>query len=232
MPSLSSFCAGRNPLHALLDQEGGDAARPGIGPGLGVDDQRVGVMAVGDPHLRAVQDIAVALLVGAQPHRDDIGAGAGLAHRQRADMLARDQLRQVFALLRLAAVAADLVDAEVGVRAVGEADRGRGAADLLHRDAMREIAHAGAAVFLLDRDAVQAERAHLGPQLDRETVGPVDLGGERRDLVLGEIAHRRRAACRSRGRDRGRASRGGCSAYSLISRLRAGSHHPVRYGSS
>src|SRR5829696_4218 len=54
---------------------------------------------------------------------------------------------------------------------------------------MREVAHAGPAVFLLDRDAVQPERAHLGPQLDREAVGPVDLGGERRDLVLGEIAH-------------------------------------------
>ena len=75
--------------------------------------------------------------------------------------------------------------------AVGEADRGRAAADLLHRDAMREIAHAGAAIFLLDRDAVQAERAHLGPQLDREAVGPVDLGGERRDAVLGKVAHRR-----------------------------------------
>ena len=56
---------------------------------------------------------------------------------------------------------------------------------------MRQIPHAGAAVFLLDRDAVQPERAHLGPQLDRETVGAVDLGGNRRDPVLGEIAHRR-----------------------------------------
>ena len=76
------------------------------------------------------------------------------------------------------------------MRAVGEADRGRGAADFLHRDAMREIPHPGAAVFLLDRDPVQPERAHFGPQLDREAVGAVDLGGNRRDPVLGEIAHR------------------------------------------
>ena len=37
-------------------------------------------------------------------------------------MLAGDQLRQIARLLRLVAVAHDLVDAEVGVRAVGEAD--------------------------------------------------------------------------------------------------------------
>ncbi len=145
--------------------------------------------ASGDPHLAAVEDIAVALPLGAQPHRDDVGAGARLAHRQRADMLARDQVGQIFALLRVAAVAADLVDAEVRMGAVGEPDRGRGTAHLLHRDAMGEIAHPGAAIFLLDRDAVQAERAHLRPQLHREPVGLVDLGRERRNLLLGKIAH-------------------------------------------
>ena len=67
------------------------------------------------------------------------------------------------------AVAADLVDAQVGVRAVGQADRGRAAADLLHGDAVLEIAEARAAVLLLHRDAVQAERAELRPQLRAET---------------------------------------------------------------
>ena len=121
---------------------------------------------------------------------DDVGAGAGLAHGERADMAAVDELRQVFALLRLAAVAADLIDAEIAMRAVGEADRGRGAADLLHRDDMREIAHAGAAEFLFDGDAEQAERAHFRPEIAREFVLVVDLGGARRDLALGEAAHR------------------------------------------
>ena len=75
--------------------------------------------------------------------------------------------------------------------AIGEPDRGRAAAHLLHRDAMGEITHPGAAILLLDGDAVQAERPHLRPQLDRKAVGAVYLGGERCDLVLGEIAHRR-----------------------------------------
>ena len=51
-------------------------------------------------------------------------------------MLAGDQLGKVTPLLLVVAVARDLIDAEIGMGAVGEADRGRGAAHLLDRDAM------------------------------------------------------------------------------------------------
>ena len=47
---------------------------------------------------------------------------------------------------------------------------------------MLEIAEPGAAPFLLDRDAVQAELAELRPQIAREHVAAVDLVGTRRDL--------------------------------------------------
>ena len=50
MPSLSSFCAVRKALHSALDDEGADAARPRRRIGLGIDHQRVGDGAVGDPH--------------------------------------------------------------------------------------------------------------------------------------------------------------------------------------
>ena len=187
---------------ALLDEEGRDAARAGGGIGLGVDHQGLGDGTVGDPHLGAVEDVTVAALVGARRHGDDVGAGAGLGHGERADMLAGDQLRQVCALLRLAAVAADLVDAEVGMGAVGQPDGGGGARHLLHGDAMLEIAEAGAAVLLLDRDAVQAEGAHLGPQVAREGVGPVDLVGARRDAFLPRSRARSRGWRRRSRRDR------------------------------
>jgi hypothetical protein len=189
MPSLSSFCAVREALHALLDDEGGDAARAQLGLGLGVDHHRVGVGAVGDPHLAAVEQVVAALVLGLELHADDVAAGAGLAHRQRADVLAADQLGQVLALLRLAAVALDLVDAQVAVRAVAQADAGAGAADLLHRHHVRQVAHVGAAVGLGHGDAEHAELAHLAPQVHRELVAAVDLGGARRDLGLGEGAH-------------------------------------------
>ncbi len=76
------------------------------------------------------------------------------------------------------------------MRAVGKADRRRGAADLLHRHGMFEIAEARAAPLLLDRDAMQAELAHLRPELTREPVLAVDLLGQRRDPVLCETVHR------------------------------------------
>ena len=186
---LVEFLGRAETLHALLDEEGGDAARPGGGIGLGIDDERVGFGAVGDPHLAAVQDVAVALAFGPRRHRDDVRARARLAHGERADMLARDELRQIAPLLRRRAVAADLVDAQVRVRAVRESDRGRAAAHLLHRHDMREIAHAGAAQFLLDGDAEQADGAELRPKIARERVVAVDRCGARRDLGVGEVAH-------------------------------------------
>ncbi len=76
------------------------------------------------------------------------------------------------------------------MRAVGQADRRRGARNLLHGDAMRQIAEAGAAKFLFDRDAEQAEFAELRPQRARKAVAAVDLVGERSDLGLRKAAHR------------------------------------------
>ena len=90
-------------------------------------------------------------------------------------MLAGDQLGQIAPLLRVVAVAGDLVDAEIGMRAIGEADRGRGARNLLHRDAMFEIAKAKPAIFLRRGDPVQAERAHLRPEVAREKIVAIDL---------------------------------------------------------
>ncbi len=177
MPSLSSFWAQEKPLEALLDEEGGHAAGARRRIGLGIDDEHVGIGTIGDPHLRAVEHVAVTLLLRPQLHRHDVRAGAGLGHGERADMLAADQLRQVAPLLGLRAVLADLVDAEIGMGAVGQADRGRGARDFLHRDAVLEIAEARPAIVLLHRDAEQAEPAHLLPEVHRELVGAVDLRG-------------------------------------------------------
>src|SRR4051794_22129812 len=104
-------------------------------------------------------------------------------------MLARDQLRQVFALLRAAAVAADLVDAEGGVRAIGQTDRRRRARHFLDRDAMLEIAEAGAAILFLDGNAVQAERADFWPEVPWKLVALVDFGRARRDLLARKGKH-------------------------------------------
>src|ERR1700674_2910973 len=54
---------------------------------------------------------------------------------------------------------------------------------------MGEIAHPGAAPFLLDRDAQEAKLAHLRPQVAWKFVAAIDLGGARRDLVAGKVGH-------------------------------------------
>src|ERR1700710_838041 len=101
-------------------------------------------------------------------------------------MFAGNQLRQVFALLRLVTVAADLVDAEGGMGAVRQPDRSRRPRHFFDCDTVLEIAQTSAAIFLFDGDAVQAERAHLRPEVARKLVAPVDFGGARRDLVARE----------------------------------------------
>src|SRR5690606_30978586 len=136
-------------LHAAFDDEGGHAAAAGIlARGAHVDHQHVGLGTVGDPHLAAVGDPDAVAQLGAAGHRaDHVGAGTGLAHRQRALPFAAAQLRQVLRALRVAAVVVQVVDAEVGVRAVAQADRTRSARDLLHRHQVGQVAHLAAAVF-------------------------------------------------------------------------------------
>ena len=104
-------------------------------------------------------------------------------------MLAGNQFRQIAALLIVIAVAADLIDAKIGMRAIGQTDGSRGPADLLHGDAMGEIAKARAAIIFLDRDAVQTESAHRGPQIDRKIIGAIDFGRARRDFGRCKGAH-------------------------------------------
>src|SRR4051812_33674172 len=104
-------------------------------------------------------------------------------------MFAGYQFWKIFTLLRLVAVAADLIDAKIGMRAIGQADRRRGARNLLDRDAMLEITEPAAAIFLLDGDAMQTERADLRPEIARKLVALVDLGGARRNFARRKILH-------------------------------------------
>ena len=175
--------------HPFFNQECRDAPGVGLGIRLGVNHERVGIRPVGDPHLRAVQDIVRPARVGAQLHAHDIGSGTRLAHGQRADMFAGDKPGQVLALLGLAAVAVDLVDAQVGVRAIGEPDRGARPRDFLHCHHMRQVAHVGPAVFLADRHPEHADLAHLAPQVHRKLIRTIRFSGERGNLGFGKSPH-------------------------------------------
>ena len=71
--------------------------------------------------------------------------------------------------------------------AVGQAYRGGGAADFLHGDDMGEIAHAGAAVFLLHRHAEQPQAAELSPQVGGEFIPAVYVRRARGDFPGREV---------------------------------------------
>ena len=93
------------------------------------------------------------------------------------------------------------------MRAVGEPDRGGGAADLLHGDAMVEVAHGGTTVLFRRGDAEHAEVAEFAPEVGGELVLAVDGGGAGGDFVGGEVgrpghAGRRRSRPRSKSKPR------------------------------
>src|SRR5262245_9241077 len=54
---------------------------------------------------------------------------------------------------------------------------------------MLEIAKTGATVFFLNRNAVQAERPHLRPQITGKNVVAIDRVGARRDPILRKVLH-------------------------------------------
>jgi hypothetical protein len=67
--------------------------------GLGHDDDQIGVLAIGDEGLRAVDDIVIAVLLGDRLDALQVGAGARFGHRDGADHLARRHFGQPFLFL-------------------------------------------------------------------------------------------------------------------------------------
>ena len=102
-------------------------------------------------------------------------------------MLAADEAGKILSFLIRVRPALDLVDAEVGVRAVGQADGGGRPRHLFDGDRVLEIAKAEPAIVFRHRDAVQAQLAHLGPEVAGKLVRTVDLRCPGRDLGLGEL---------------------------------------------
>ena len=73
------------------------------------DDREVGVVAVGDERLLAVEDPVVAVAAGAQLDVRGVRAGARLGDREAGDPVALDGREQVLLLLLLVGVVQDVV---------------------------------------------------------------------------------------------------------------------------
>ena len=132
--------------------------------GLGDDDDQVGVLAVGDEGLRAVEQVAVAGLLRGGLHALQVGAGARLGHGDGADQFAGGELRQPALFLLLGAVVQDVGRNDPGMQRRAERiEAGQHHFPVDHR-LVREGA-ARPAVFLRHRGAQQARRPGLGPDL-------------------------------------------------------------------
>ena len=103
-------------------------------------------------------------------------------------MLAGNQLGQIPLPLRIGAVELQLIDAEIRMRAIRQPNRRACARNFFHGNAMLEVAEACAAIFLLDRNSMQAERSHLRPEIARKDIVAIDRVRTRRNPVLREAA--------------------------------------------
>jgi hypothetical protein len=144
------------------DDEGRDAAVAGVLVGLRVDRVPVGVRAVGDEALGAVDDVLVALLDGGGAHARDVGAGVGLGQAERGELGALGQHAEVL-LLDLVGPAQRHGGGGEAVAHQRGADAGAAPAELLLDQTTGEVVEPGPAVLLGD---VGVHEPHLPRLLD------------------------------------------------------------------
>jgi hypothetical protein len=157
--------------------------------GIGEQAAPVGLQAVGDPHLAAVDDVVAAVLARGGLQRRDVGAAAGLAHRDAAHHVAGDRRHEELAAQLVGAEARERGRAHVGVHADGHRHAAAAAVaeGLGHHHRVAEV-QAGAAELLGILQPQQSEVAELLEHFVRRVllVG-LPLRHERVQLLLDEL---------------------------------------------
>ena len=150
-------------FHALFDDQQAGALGAFAGVGLGHHDHDVGVLAVGDEGLGAVEDVVITVLHGVGLNALQVGAGARFAHGDGADQLAADHLRQQALFHFLGAVVLDVGRHDFGVQAPADAGQA-GPGDLLADHHAVEEVGADAAVLFAHHRAQETLLAGLAPE--------------------------------------------------------------------
>src|SRR3954454_6778519 len=182
--------ARREPLHALLEDEGADSLVAGSGIGLREDERVISDGRVRDPVLLTVEDVGVTFAPRRRPHRRDVGAGVRLGQAEACELLALRLWRQPPLLLVLRAVLEQRERVEADVHRDQRAERRLAALDLLARERLRHVVEARAAVLLRQDDAEDPELRHALDQLEVELVVDVVLHCDRQDALVHELADR------------------------------------------
>ncbi len=155
----------------------------------GEDDRDVGVQAVGDEHLAAVEHVVVAVAPRRRAQGGGVAARLGLGQGEAAQLAAGGERCQELALLRLVAVAQERIADQRVVDREDDAARSADPGDLLDHHAVGDHVHARPAERFRDVDPGETELAGLVEEVDRELAGGVDLPGARLHHFGGEPAH-------------------------------------------
>ncbi len=154
--------------------------------------QPIGLHAVGDVELGAVDDPLVTIPNGASAQSRNVTAGVGLGHRDRGHHLAAQRRCEVALLQFVRPEAVQRRCGHVGLHAHGHGHpAGRAPAELLAVDRGVQVVGALTAEARVVLDAEHPERAELGEQLvGREHPRFLPCFGVRVDLLLDEVPHR------------------------------------------
>ena len=129
--------------------------------GFGPDHEDIGDGRVRDPHLGAVQHIAIGRFLGHGLHAGGVRARIGFGQTKAADPFASGEFRQEFLALRFGAIGVDRIHDERGLhrhhRPIATVD----ALNLARDQAIGDVRRAQPAVFLGHRDAQQAHLTHF-----------------------------------------------------------------------
>jgi hypothetical protein len=118
---LVEVAASFETFHPAFDHQQRHARVPLGRIGLRDHDHEVGVDAVGDERLRAVEYVHVAVAHRGGGDAGEIGAGAGLGHRDRGDQLTRRDAREPALRLLVVAVLDEVRRRDVVVERDAEA---------------------------------------------------------------------------------------------------------------
>ena len=175
---------------ALLDKEHRHrSGRRARGAGLGGDADQIGVDAIGDVELGAIEPPATRDLLRRRPDRLHVRTGVGFGDRDGGDHVAAYDRRHPAIFLRVAARVEDMDRGHVSVDQRGDRNPriGRTAQFLGEHDGTERI-HFCAAIAFGIANAEEAERAHAAQQFAWHEAVALPGVGVRTDLFGDETA--------------------------------------------
>ena len=157
---------------------------------FGPHHREIGDRRVRDPHLGAVQHVAVADALRARDHAARIGTVIGLGQTEAPNPLAGRKFRQIFLALRLSAVFVDRMHHQRRLHAHRRSITRIDAFDFARHQTVADVVDLGAAVLRGQRRSEHSERAEFVHDLAIETLLAVGADDARHQFVLRVVARR------------------------------------------